>query len=91
MDIDGREIEYTKIRNKIYFLLLVIIMLFLGALVAKESCIDCEVSTLDVYYKVQLSSITIHSVIYIGIAMLISIASYKFKDYDILYSGENNY
>ncbi len=144
MDIDGRSIEYIEMRNKTYFLILVIITIVLISLVLKDSYVVDEVSKLDVYYKMQLTSLTVYtglfliliksypkfyminfmivylavslicifgtyfslfsmeygmffySVVYIGISMLLSIASYKLKDYerkvcDILYGEKNKY
>ncbi len=144
MDIDGRAIEYIEARNRTYFLILSVITLVLVSLVLKDSYVVNEAARLDVYYKMQLSSLTVYSglfliliksypkfyminfmgvylavslicilgtyfslfsmeygmffysVVYIGISMLLSIASYKLKDYerkvcDILYGEKNKY
>ena len=81
MDIDGRSIEYIEMRNKTYFLILVIITMILVVLVLKDSYVVREVSRLDAYYKMQLTSLTVYTGLF-----LILIKSYP-KFYMINFMG----
>ncbi len=67
MDIDGKALEYIEMRNKTYFLILVIITIILTALVAKDSYVVNESSKLDVYYKMQLNAFTVYTALFLAL------------------------